>query len=266
MKTITTRTRLALVAGTLALAAVAGAVPAKFYSDDPIARIVDSQDASGVRPGDRPHLRHAREPVLLARIGRPTSGRRTSTRSMKCRTRTGSRTGWAIRHGRRTRQRSGVRHRTGAGQLDGDFGQERRRDAGVHVRLRRPGLVHQVRSAGYPAMATGTESSSRGSSGASGITSPKSIWPPCRRSADDRRAGAHHAAEWKEACPQDVGRPLALQGAPRGGRIMPCGRQQGAPGPRHRRIRFGHAVRRSERRHPARAPARARGYARSPPG
>ena len=69
MKTITTRTRLALVAGTLALAAVAaGANGQKFYPDDPIARIVDSQDASGVQDmGDRPRLRHAREPVLLAR-------------------------------------------------------------------------------------------------------------------------------------------------------------------------------------------------------
>ena len=69
MKTITTRTRLALVAGTLALAAVAaGANGQKFYPDDPIARIVDSQDASGVQGmGDRPPLRHAREPVFLAR-------------------------------------------------------------------------------------------------------------------------------------------------------------------------------------------------------
>ena len=53
MKTITTRTRLALVAGTLALAAVAaGANGQKFYPDDPIARIVDSQDASGVQTWD----------------------------------------------------------------------------------------------------------------------------------------------------------------------------------------------------------------------
>jgi hypothetical protein len=50
MKTITTGTHLALVAGTLALAAVAaGANGHKFYQDDPIARIVDSQDASGVK-------------------------------------------------------------------------------------------------------------------------------------------------------------------------------------------------------------------------
>jgi hypothetical protein len=54
MKSITTRTRLALVAGTLALAAVAaGANGQTFYPDDPIARIVDSQDASGV-PGGAP--------------------------------------------------------------------------------------------------------------------------------------------------------------------------------------------------------------------
>ena len=71
MKTITTRTRLALVAGTLALAAVAaGANGQKFYPDDPIARIVDSQDASGVQDG-RSTSRHAREPVLLARDRTP---------------------------------------------------------------------------------------------------------------------------------------------------------------------------------------------------
>jgi hypothetical protein len=69
MKTATTRTRLALVAGTLALAAVAaGANGQKFYPDDPIARIVDSQEASGVQEWEIDlALRHAREPVLLAR-------------------------------------------------------------------------------------------------------------------------------------------------------------------------------------------------------
>ncbi|HXW08498.1 MAG TPA: hypothetical protein VD833_24930 [Vicinamibacterales bacterium] len=50
MRTFSTRTRLALTAGTLALAVVAaGANGQKFYPDDPITRIVDSQDASGVQ-------------------------------------------------------------------------------------------------------------------------------------------------------------------------------------------------------------------------
>jgi hypothetical protein len=74
MKTITTRTRLALVAGTLALAAVAaGANGQKFYSDDPIRRIVDSQDASGATT-------RSRTCFTGLGIGHPTSGRRTSTR------------------------------------------------------------------------------------------------------------------------------------------------------------------------------------------
>ena len=81
MKTITTRTRLALVAGTLALAAVAaGANGQKFYPDDPIARIVDSQDASGVQDGDRPHYDTLENLFYWPGIGHPTSGRRTSTR------------------------------------------------------------------------------------------------------------------------------------------------------------------------------------------
>jgi hypothetical protein len=51
MRTFSTRTRLALVAGTLALAAVAAGANGqkKFYPDDPIGRVVDSQDASGVQ-------------------------------------------------------------------------------------------------------------------------------------------------------------------------------------------------------------------------
>ena len=52
----------------VAVTAGAGANGQKFYPDDPITRIVDAEDASGVqRAGDRSAVRHAREPVLVAR-------------------------------------------------------------------------------------------------------------------------------------------------------------------------------------------------------
>ena len=99
--------------------------------------------------GNRSGARHPREPVLRPGDQTPNVARRTSTRSMKCRTRPGSRTGWGRpRHGRRDSSRArGPACPPGAGRLDGDFGQERWRDAGFTVRFRRAGLVHQVRSA-----------------------------------------------------------------------------------------------------------------------
>ena len=49
------------------LTAGAGANGQKFYSDDPITRIVDAAGRVGrAGAGDRSGVRHAREPVLLA--------------------------------------------------------------------------------------------------------------------------------------------------------------------------------------------------------
>ena len=183
MKTITTRTRLALVAGTLALAAVAaGANGQKFYPDDPIARIVDSQDASGVQAGDRPGLRHAREPVLLARIGHPTSARRTSTRSMKCRTRTGSRTGW----GRPVTVDELVKGpASGTGPAPGSWTVISAKNDGVMPGFTVRDSAGQVwfikfDPPGYPAMATGTEVLVSRLFWGLGYHVPETIWPRCR--------------------------------------------------------------------------------------
>ena len=52
----------------VAVTAGAGANGQKFYPDDPITRIVDAEDASGVQEREIDlEYRHPREPVLLAR-------------------------------------------------------------------------------------------------------------------------------------------------------------------------------------------------------
>ena len=95
------RRRQGLVALACAVAvtvtAGAGANGQKFYPDDPIARIVDAQDASGVQRAARSIWSTTRSRTCSRgpATRRRTSARRTSTRSMKCRTRAGSRTGWA---------------------------------------------------------------------------------------------------------------------------------------------------------------------------
>lgn len=78
-------TRLALVALLAASAAVLGAQPQrttpKFYDDDPIARAVDSQDASKVKPRDI-SLTYDAVINLFGRPGLPTVGRAEGTNSI----------------------------------------------------------------------------------------------------------------------------------------------------------------------------------------
>ena len=98
MMTKLTRRHQWLLAGGLTVAAVlsAGANGAKFFPDDPVSRMVDSEDASRVQEREIDLVYDTLENSFSARaIGRQTSGRRTSTRSMRYRTRTGSRTDWA---------------------------------------------------------------------------------------------------------------------------------------------------------------------------
>ena len=122
------------------------------------------------------------------------------------------------RHGRRTRQRAGVRHRPSAGRLDGDFGQERWRDAGVHrARFRRAGLVHQVR----PARLSGHGDRHGGARrqallGAGLSRAGDAPGDAAARGIDDRRPGPHHIAERQPASLQGIGYPAAAaQSAPR---------------------------------------------------
>ena len=79
-----------------------------FYPDDPIAREPESQDASKAQPYDHRHdVRDDVQPVRHLRLQAVGPARaRTSTRSTKCRTRAGSRTGSARRRSRPRRSRA----------------------------------------------------------------------------------------------------------------------------------------------------------------
>ena len=95
--TLTRRHRCLLAVG-LALAAVlsAGANGLKFFPDDPLSRMVDSEDASGVQEREIDLVYDTLENSFSWPGDRtPNVRRRTSTQSMTYRTRTGSRTDWA---------------------------------------------------------------------------------------------------------------------------------------------------------------------------
>ena len=160
-----------------AVAMTAGAVKngQKFYPDDPIAQIVDAEDASGVQereidleydtlenlfswPGDQTPNVRAQNVNTIDEV--PDSTWFTN------------RLGTRARHGRRARQGTRAGHGPGAWRLDGDRGQERRRHAGVHdARFRGEvaGSSSSIRQA-IPRWRPAPRSSSPGCSGRSAIT------------------------------------------------------------------------------------------------
>ena len=147
------RQSLVALACLVAAAVTAGAAAngRKFYRDDPISRIVDAEDASNVQereidlefdtlenlfswPGDQTPKVRAQNLNTIDEV--PDSAWFTN------------RLGTVPVGIDELVKGPGGRIRPGAGRLDGDFGQERWRDAGVHgARFRRAGLVRQVRSA-----------------------------------------------------------------------------------------------------------------------
>jgi hypothetical protein len=69
----------------------------KFYPDDPISSIVDSEDASAVQERKINLIYDTAENSSTGpATRRRTSARRISTPWTRCRTRAGSRTGWAV--------------------------------------------------------------------------------------------------------------------------------------------------------------------------
>ena len=136
--------------GTVALVSVtvSGQRP-KFYSDDPIARVEDTRDASSVQPKSV-NLIYDETINLFGNPGDPDMNRRSMSINTIDEVPDSSwftnRVGGLERRG----CRQGTRHRdwTGSRQMDACVRQERRDHAGLHDSRRggRP-LVHQVRSA-----------------------------------------------------------------------------------------------------------------------
>ena len=165
MRSHATRRRQGLVAlgcvFAVAVTAGAGANGQRFYRDDPITRIVDSEDASGVQEREL-DLEYDTLENLYSWPGdhTPAFARRTSTRSMRCRTRRGSRTGWGRLPVTVDELVKGPG--AGTGPAPGGWTVISAKSDGVM-----PGLVVRDSAGqvwfikfdapGYPAMATGTE-------------------------------------------------------------------------------------------------------------
>ena len=262
------RQGLAALGCALAVAATvgAGANGQKFYPDDPITRIVDAADASGVQereidlaydtlenlfswPGDQtPNVRAQNlntidevpdstwftnrlgtVPVTVDELVKgPGSGIGPAPG------------GWTVISAKNDGVMPGFTVRDSAGQV-------------WFVKFDPPG---------YPAMATGTEVLVARLFWGLGYHVPETHLATLRpERIDDRRAGPHHDAQWQAASHQGVGYPApAAQSAPRVRWIVPGRRQQGARGAAPRRVPLlRHPVGRSQRCDPPRASSRAAG-------
>ena len=248
------------------LTAGAGANGGKFYSDDPINRIVDAEDASAVQereidleydtlenlfswPGDQtPNVRAQNlntidevpdstwftnrlgtVPVTVDELVKgPGSGTGPAPG------------GWTVISAKNDGVMPGFTVRDSAGQV-------------WFIKFDPPG---------YPAMATGTEVARRQALLGAGLSrAGDAPGDAAARGIDDRRPGPHHIAERQPASLQGIGYPAAAaQSAPRVRWIVPGRRQQGARRAARRRFPvLRHAVGRSQRCDPARASSRAAG-------
>ena len=261
----TTAIRRSLAAGRRPRAGIEpGRERPKFYADDPAhgSSTRRTRRACGTR--DRPGLRHARELCSPGRaIGRPTSARRTSTRSTKCPTRAGSPTALGVAP--LTVDDVAEGPDTGTGPAPGGWTVIAAKSDGVT-----PGFTIRDSAGevwflkfdppGYPAMATGTEVVVTKLFWALGYHVPETHLATLRPNelAIGDAARITPPSGSRRAFERVRHRRAAAAGPSRRRRHLPRRRQQGARGQAGRPLPLlRHAPRRSERRRPARASPRA---------
>ena len=251
-----------------------GAATPKFYLDDPISRIEDSQDASEVkerdidlvvdtlensvaRPGDSTPNVRAQNVNTVDEV--PDSNwftNRLGTRAITVEellkgpdTVSGPAPGnWTVIAAKNDGVTPGFTVRDSAGQI-------------WFIKFDPPG---------HRAMATGNRGGRHEAVlGAWLLRAGGASRHVASRPARDRRVRENYTAKWQRAPVQAIGYSSAARGsASRRGRLVSGDREQGARGQAGRRISFlRHALQRSQRRDPARASPRAAcATARSPRG